>query len=63
MISPCYECTRRTAIPNCHAGCEAYAKYNEYRQKVREKRCTANAIRSMRVSRYIAKVQHNEKRT
>lgn len=38
MICPCYECTRRTAVPNCHATCEPYKEFAEYRQKIRDAR-------------------------
>jgi len=38
MISPCHECTRRTAVPNCHSTCDLYAKYSEYRENMRIKR-------------------------
>ena len=63
MISPCHNCTKRTAIPNCHADCAAYAEYDAYRKGVREKRNAVNEVRSMRVNRYIIKQQKNEKRT
>lgn len=35
MICPCHECTHRTASPNCHAACEAYKAYSEYRTMIR----------------------------
>lgn len=38
MTAPCHECTRRTAIPNCHANCEQYQAYSVEREMIRVRR-------------------------
>lgn len=48
MMSPCYQCTRRSAT--CHAECEQYAAYAEYRQKIREARQMEHEANATRVA-------------
>ena len=38
MKAPCKDCTRRTALPNCHASCPDYRAFNEEREAIREQR-------------------------
>lgn len=36
--SPCLGCPDRSVDPNCHDGCQRYAKFAEYLAEVNEKR-------------------------
>ena len=58
MISPCYKCTKRTPLPNCHADCQEYAKYNAWCEYMRAKRHAAGKLKS-----YVIERQQKEKRT
>lgn len=63
MTCPCHECTKRTAIPNCHANCELYQAYSAERELIRSRRQRVNVGDSARIaSAEKRKIEHFKSR-
>lgn len=53
MLSPCYECARRSL--GCHGSCSLYRQFSESREAARRRRsqeCLIEAVRGDCLNRY-----------
>lgn len=47
--SPCKDCEKRRAHPNCHADCDAYVQYMNACYEARNRRYSESTLRSDRI--------------
>lgn len=60
MQSPCLGCTERTALPNCHMGCDRYKRFCVERERIRQKRDEERKLSGVHSTRVRAMKRDNK---